>query len=756
MRPLRTCWSTWASRVLIALACGPAAAQAPGVPEDEPVAAVRLQPGEALPLNGSLDHPAWQRAPVFDRSYEIAPRRGRTPDYPTKVRVLYDERALYVGVEAIDPDPSRIRAPLVRHDQVNRTQDFVVVYVDPIGAKKAAQFFRVSAAGSTSDGLHTADNDHEDFSPDFDFDAASQRTATGYTSVFRIPYASLRYSAQQGAVWRVMVGRRVPREQIVLSLTVPLPREALSFIDRLQPLQGFEPPADHAFVQWRPTLTLRRTEERPFDGPTETRQRAQPSLDVKWRPRPELVLDATLNPDFSQVALDTPQLSRNQRFALFLQEKRPFFLESRDLLVSPTQALYTRSVNDPRWGLRGTWRGERLAGAALLMRDRGGGLTPLPGTYGSGFALQPANDTLMSRATVHGRGWNVGAVATERRYEHDDGLAAGHNRVAGLDVQWLVGERWRLKAQWLAAHTTAWEGDDGRLRAQGARRGGHRHLQVYHRTDRSEGELSFDDIDEGFRNDAGFLVQSGVRKLEASQNIQWHNLPWLDELHLYVEARHAEDKRRGQTVSQDFSPGLWLRAGRNTEAALEWVPAGKLRVSAEGVLHSERYLHLWAQTTPATWMPVVSGYIDAGRFVDAAADRLRDGRRWSLELQTRPLPMLELIPRVERLTLKSEGQRRYQETAAQLLGIWHLAARQNLRLILQRNSYERTAEPSLGLQAEQGRSTARSLTYTWRRSAGTVLYVGATRGEVGLPHRPDRATEWFAKLQIDPAEAGWW
>ena len=46
-------------------------------------------------------------------------------------------------------------------------------------------------------------------------------------------------------------------------------------------------------------------------------------------------------------------------------EKRPFFLESSDLLVSPTDALYTRSVNDPRWGLRATWRGERASGTAM-------------------------------------------------------------------------------------------------------------------------------------------------------------------------------------------------------------------------------------------------------------------------------------------------------------------------------------------------------------------------------------------------------
>ena len=79
------------------------------------------------------------------------------------MRVLYDERALYVGITALDSEPAQIRRPLVRNDQVNRTQDFVVVYIDAIGQRRSAQFFRVNAAGSTADGMHPAADDREDF-----------------------------------------------------------------------------------------------------------------------------------------------------------------------------------------------------------------------------------------------------------------------------------------------------------------------------------------------------------------------------------------------------------------------------------------------------------------------------------------------------------------------------------------------------------------------------------------------------------------
>jgi len=753
-RPLRAALLAACIATALPLHGRPAAAE-------EAVQAARLLPGEKIELDGTLRHPAWQRAPAFERAYQIEPLRGREATHPMRVQVLYDERALYVGVTALDAEPGRIRAPLVRHDQVNRTQDFVVLYIDPIGARKSAQFFRVGASGSTADGLHTAANDNEDFSPDFDFDSAVSRHEEGYTVVFRIPYSSLRYTAEQHQQWRLMVGRRIPRENVNLNLTVPLPQEALSFIDLLQPLAGFEPPARDAFVQVRPTLTLRRTDERPYQAARDTRNEARLSVDAKWRPRPELVFDATVNPDFSQVALDTPQLSRNTRFALFLTEKRPFFLESTDLLVSPTDALYTRAINDPRWGLRATWRGGRATGTALALRDKGGGVTPIPGAYGTGFALQPANDALKSRAEVHVGRLTLGGLAGGRRYQGESGADGGDNLVGGLDAQWRVTENLRLKAQALASRTTAHgtEQADGTqvLREGAARRGGLAYLGLYWRTDRSDTDLSVLEVSDGFRNDVGFVSQAGIRKYLAKQSLQWFDLGPFNQFHVYLDLERVEERDSRRAVSQDWVPGIWLAAPRNTEATIELSPAEKTRVQPDGPLHSARFVHLWVRSTPATWAPIAEAWFDTGRFVDVSAQetapghpvgRVVPGRKLGFDVQTRPLAWLELQPRIESLVLRNPVEGRYRETAAQLLGIAHIAARQSLRLILQRTRFEREGQ---GHDVE----TAQSLTYAWRRSAGTVLYVGATRGSIGLPHTPSRSSEVYAKLQVDVGELGW-
>ena len=175
------------------------------------------------------------------------------------------------------------------------------------------------------------------------------------------------------------------------------------------------------------------------------------SLDLKWRPRAELVIDGTLNPDFSQVALDVPQLSGNTRFALQIAEKRPFFFESADLLRTPTEAFYTRSFTEPRWGLRATWRGSRVAGSAFAVDDRGGGLVYLPGPYGTDVAPQPASRTLAARVRSDEGALQWGGVLAARRYE--DGR--GENTVLGPDLHWTIDEAWRLRAQWLHARSSA-------------------------------------------------------------------------------------------------------------------------------------------------------------------------------------------------------------------------------------------------------------------------------------------------------------
>ena len=730
----------------------PSAAQAN---DRQAITSVALGADERITLDGSLSHPAWQRAPVFHQFVEKAPATGGQPRHETRVRVLFNDQALYVGVEALDPAADQIRAPLVRHDGVNRTQDFVVVYLDAIGSRQSAQFFRVNAAGSIADGMHTAADDSEDFAPDFDFDAATARQANGYTAVLRIPFASLRFAARDptGATdqpWRIMVARRVPREQFYLHTSVLIPRDAPSFIATMQPLLGVQLPERPQFLTLRPSLTAHTQRQQPANAPGSHQQRLDATLDLKWRPQAEWVVDATLNPDFSQVALDVPQLAGNTRFALEYPETRPFFFESSDLLRSPTAALYSRSFTAPRWGLRSTWRGTQLAGSAFVIDDRGGGAVLLPGPYGTGAVDQPASRAAALRVRSDAGATQWGGVASARRYADD----RGDNQLLGPDLSWQINSAWRLRAQALQSHSTAQPVAAGL--ARGVATDGHKaYAKLWYQTPQLEGDLALDDTSAGFRNDSGFVVQSGVRSLRGRLGRGWQPLGPFNDFWLNLEGDLVRERATGVTVSRDLYPSLWLTGARNLDFWVAWHGGSALRTAADRPLLAENFLKSGLVISPAPWLPFFNAGAQWGRLADVSANRVRPGGRVSLSLSSRLLAQLELEPSLTYAWLDGSGARVYGEAAHQVLARWHFNAHQSLRLILQYTRFDRLAEPARGalpaVDAQHSAGTTGSLTYAWRESAGTVLYLGAARSRQGV-NAISRGNEVFMKLQWDADE----
>ena len=165
--------------------------------------------------------------------------------------------------------------------------------------------------------------------------------------------------------------------------------------------------AAHAAATWcsrrtppaqRVGAPRRRTLGTPLDGGADAAGTA--GLDAKWTPNANTAIDATINPDFSQIESDVAQIAANERFALFFPEKRPFFLEGLELFSTPIQAVYTRTITSPRWGLRATGELGGTPYTVLVAEDRGGGSVILPGPNGS----RPAPTGLLLD------GWPIGRV----------------------------------------------------------------------------------------------------------------------------------------------------------------------------------------------------------------------------------------------------------------------------------------------------------------------------------------------------------
>lgn len=731
---------------------------------------------EALRVDGKLDEAAWLRAPLFDQFVQYQPEDKKPAAWRTTVQILVTHDALIFGIRAYDPAPELIRAPLKRRDTVARDQDFVSVVLDPVGHRRSAQFARVSAAGVVGDGMSTAEDDGEDFAPDFEVEAAAQRLSDGYSIELRWPLAALRYPYSEGLPWRLMVVRNIPRQEAnTLNVSAPLTKEALSFIAELQPIEGLgdmvEQVRERSFLSVRPELTLRRREDSEPGHPSTSKRESNFGAELKWRPRADWVIDAVLNPDFSQVELDAPQLSGNTRFALSLPEKRPFFLESTDV-VGQTKAddqgqnrslaaFYSRAITDPDWGVRSTWRGASADATALSLHDAGGGQVLRPHAYGTDSFAQPRDSQAsFARGRMQVSGLNLGLLASDRNYGQGQ-----YNRVAGSDFSWSASDVDRVRGHLLLSNTRTHLDPDAASASPAAEQGHHLWLGWRRRTEQWNTEFNVEEVGPRFANDNGFVSQAGYRRgslhliRRLSQDSlaplgEWSRFPTYElELDFKLsQASTVKDELHGvpggELIERRVQPGFWIATARNTGI---WGHLGldQLRAKTGGRLHEPRTLTLGFESNPHPILAFVSAELEWGRRLDVEADRLgRGANLWMLAKLRVPMPAglgLEVEQQwSEGFVHGADNGRSFTDKYRQTLAVLHWSARDSLRLIAQSTHFQRQGEVGLEASAFSGRHT--SLMYQHRVGLARVFSLGMTRFD-DSPSRK-RSTEIFAKAQV--------
>ncbi len=327
------------------LAPGAARGDLPGQPIRASRAAGRIS------IDGKLVEESWSTATAFDGFVQLVPEEGRPPSERTEVRVLHDDRAIYVGVRCLDSQPGQLSRALGRRDAAPFS-DSIAVFIDSNRDRQTAAYFEVNAAGVQSDGLLLGD-DESNGDWDAVWDAAVTADASGWTAELMIPLSVLRFSAAGDQVWGLGLRRVIARTHEEL-VSIPLKRSDRGIVARLADLtglNGLEPVQEFSVAPYVAT----RLQWRPASDAAPQPRLMDPSLDVGVDLRASLgrglALQATVNPDFGQVEADTIQQNLTT-FELFFPEKRPFFTQGLDLFQgvkpadrqSPQQLFYSRRV----------------------------------------------------------------------------------------------------------------------------------------------------------------------------------------------------------------------------------------------------------------------------------------------------------------------------------------------------------------------------------------------------------------------------
>ena len=704
----------------------------------------RLQANERIVIDGRLDEPAWERAVPFDDFWLVEPYDKVRPPVRTEMRIAYDHDAIYVGVRAFDPDPSKIRAYFARRDNLRGDQDLLGIYIDPLGTRKFAQFFRVNSLGSVADGAYNENTGNDDLSPDYEFEVASARFEGGWSAEFRIPFSSLRYGEPPSTHWSVILFRFYPRDERYLMASSELPKDQTCSLCLNQPL-GLADIPDARHLALTPQVALRRTTDHG-DGTIVTHSNDfVPSLDLKWRPRADTIVDATIHPDFSQVELDTPQLKGNTQFALFLPEKRPFFLEGADILESAYSAIYTRSVADPAWGARVTRRADDFDGAFLVARDDGGGSVLLPNTFSTDTATAPGKSmAVFARGRWQIGGATAGVLATDRTLD-----GGAYNRVIGPDVTWFPANEHRLGAQFLESWTTA-QPDAAGILSRGALTRGHA-AQVdwtFH-DERWDEFLAYQDVGTAFRADNGFVAQNGFRHLADQTGRKFSAVGSFNQVTPYLDAELRTDPG-GSTIFRKPNLGLRLGLPRGTTIAFEYRGDNRVMVTPGGGLLKRD--QVWASITsnPTSWLARMHAELAYGDQIDVANDRVGRGGVANVTAALMLHPRLELEYSLDDNWIDAREpvagpNRIISQRAQQVLANWHFSSRDTLRTIWQ-TGYIRRA-PSLWqtpVAAREGSDTL-SIVYGHRRGLTLTAYLGATFARSDVDGVRQYHLELFAK-----------
>ena len=388
-------------------------------------------------IDGVLDNPVWEEEALKIQDFlQFTPKEKGTPTQKTVAYLGYDRKNLYVAFRCYDTERKKIRASITNRDNII-DDDWVAIFLDTFDEKRRAFSFILNPLGIQLDAIRTEEggNDRMDESWDTVFYSNGKIDEEGFTVEIAIPFKSIRFPDEEEKIWNVLLGRSTARSGEIVtwpSLSLDIP----GLICQSQPMVVTGSLEKGNNFEVMPILTSLKTKEKKID--------AQPGVNFKWGVSSDLTLDLTLNPDFSHIEADAPQIDINQRYALYYSEKRPFFLEGMEIFQFPDDGLdvvYTRRIIDPIGGAKLTGKLGRFTYGFLSALDTSPTESLWDVSNGAGARDENALFNIFRmKADVFKESY-IGFCLTDKE------INRRYNRVVGIDGQLKFSNRWFITFQ---------------------------------------------------------------------------------------------------------------------------------------------------------------------------------------------------------------------------------------------------------------------------------------------------------------------
>ena len=284
----------------------------------------------SIELDGIPDEATWNQVAWGGDFIQYQPAEGKLPSEQTQFKILYDEKYLLIAYRCFDSAPDSIVERMSRRDEF--PGDWVEINIDSYHDLRSAFSFTISVSGVKGDEFISGNGNNWDSNWNPIWYAKTHIDEQGWTAELKIPFSQLRYGNQAEPVWGFEVQRRIFRKE-ERSCWQYIPQNAGGWVSEFGELLGLRNLPTRKQVELAPyvvaqTERFEKQDGNPFaDG---SRNRLTAGLDGKLAVTRDLILDFTINPDFGQVEAD-PGAVRLDGYEIFFEERRPFFIESRNI-----------------------------------------------------------------------------------------------------------------------------------------------------------------------------------------------------------------------------------------------------------------------------------------------------------------------------------------------------------------------------------------------------------------------------------------
>lgn len=684
-----------------------------------------------IKIDGVLDEDAWKHPEPIKILYEWMPGDNIPAVVESECLVTFDKSKLYIAFKCFDPEPGKIRAHLMDRDSTDTLiqDDHISFMLDTFNDERRAFQFRVNPLGVQADAIFSELERGEDFSWDAIWKSAGKITDFGYVVEIAIPFNQLRFPKEKGVqTWGFEANRSYPRSVRHRMSSHITDRNKSCQLCQFNKLTGFAGISPGKNIEITPTVTVMRTDKRndfPGGNMDAGKIDIEPGITGRWGITPGLMLNATVNPDFSQVEADVAQLEVNIRFALRYPEKRPFFLEGADFFLTPMEAVFTRTVYDPVWGAKLSGKSGKNAIGFFATQDRYNNLV-FPSNQGS--QLTSLEEDVLGGVFRYrrdvGKGSTLGALYTGR--VGDD----YYNHVAGMDGFFRLSGTKTVNVQYLRSQTDYPDSVALSFNQEAESFGGHALFADFqHRSRNMYYHVIYEDLSTGFRADSGFIPRVDFRRIIALIHpIIWGKEGgWFDRIGLRVRGTNVTDRHNNLTDrSLEFAGSINLSLQTYLYSSFNL-----LEEFFNGVAYDKKQLEFYMEMKPVGGLSY-NIYGSYGDGIDYANSRLARSLLLNpaIEFGIGKHLNVNVNHIFERLSL--EGEKIYTANLLQAKLIYNVNVRTFTRLIVQYTDIHRNPGLYVGAVEPETKALFTQFLFSYKLNPQTVLFIGYSDNHLGF------------------------